>query len=110
MAESITERVWVTELDRLVRGPAWPLLREWWVGVLVRRVMSAEDPLKAAVEAASDLRGASALMLAIENELSNKSEAIDGRRYRATATRSEERKINGGGAEGKRGATLGGSG
>jgi|ERR1700752_1459378 len=98
MAE-LTDKQWATELDRIIRGPVWPLLRGWWVRVLVQRVLVAEDPLMAAADAAGDLRGAMALMLALENELADKAEVIDGRRYRGQGhARTEERKpsnING---------------
>lgn len=95
--EAITEKAWVTELDRIVRGPAWPHVRAWFMSVLVKRVLTAEDPLGAAAIAAGELEGASALMLAIENEVATKSEAIDGRRFRTANARPEDkqRRING---------------
>jgi hypothetical protein len=81
----LNEKAWATELDRMIRGPVWPHIREWFTEVLVRRSMVSEDPLGAAAQCAADLKGAMALLLALENDLSNKLEAIDGRRYRGEA-------------------------
>jgi hypothetical protein len=86
----MTDKQWATELDRMVRGPVWPHIREWFTEVLVRRVMASDDPSWAAVQAAADLKGAMALLLALENDLTNKSEAIDGRRYRGAANARRE--------------------
>ena len=87
----LTPKAWVTELARMTDAPAWQQLREWWQRECVERAMTAPDPIQAAAKAANDYSGGLALLMAIENEVSNRQGEIDGRTTRHTGSKAETR-------------------
>jgi hypothetical protein len=81
----------VTELARMVDAPAWAAIRAWWLSQCVERAITSKDPMHTAQEAANTYSGGLALLLAIENEVSNRQGDIDGRTARHTGSKTEAR-------------------
>ena len=78
----LTPEQFRAELRRMVASPAWAELPAWFTEVMVRRVLRSNDAIHAGQQAAGDVAGAAALMLAIENEVST-GETSNGKSYRS---------------------------
>jgi hypothetical protein len=78
---TLTEREVVTGLARMVDSDGWKVARAWYRRALAERMLDAKDSasrdkLALMYEAAADF------MLSVENEVTKKSGAIDGRAKR----------------------------
>lgn len=89
----LSTKAWVTDLARMVEAPAWRELSKWWLDECVRRaVLGGDEYSSARAQAASTAySGGLALLMAIENEVSNRQGEIDGRTARHTGKGTEAR-------------------
>jgi hypothetical protein len=100
------------EVERIVNSPAWPELLAWFTDRMVRRVIAggSGDALEASANAARDVAGAQALLLAMQNHVSTrKMEAMNVNRTegRVAAKAEAERSSSGDSGKPKRARRAG---
>jgi hypothetical protein len=79
----ISDEEFRRELGRMVESPAWPELSGWFTEHLVRLVISSQSPGQVSEEMAHLRKGATAFLLAIENEVTRSTqESIHANRTR----------------------------
>lgn len=85
--DPVTRRVFVTGLARAIDSDAWPHIAQWWQQRCATAMLAAKDAEAwARIKGASD--GGVALLLAIENEVSDNRTEIDGRLTRHERARA----------------------